>query len=332
MRDELLKIAMKFQIKSNSDFQDAVSIEDVLKVLKNIYQSYQNFIEIEFFKNENLKRIYKTNDLGLKTIKKELKLLVVDLNYGSFNVALAPKLDTNKATLFKDEVNEWKNKSYSYYKNKIFNGNFNDLTYLEEIEKLYNEAERAKIFTPLFNSVKEDKLYKVNIKKSDDNQKQLILPEKSLIQFYTSKTKIEKKKEKDYKNITVYMRIDKECDIYNIKKSNIEKIFCIKEFEHDTYPYNPDIIKFNNVIYNLKDKLDCIVQFEDDYYIISNADLDITVWDDTREGAEKSFCFTFDALYKTFALEDDNKLTKEAQTTKDKLLKIVKGVSYTDEN
>lgn len=105
----------------------------------------------------------------------------------------------------------------------------------------------------------------------------------------------------------------------------------IEELEHDTYPYKPDIIKFDNVIYNLKEKLDCDVVFEDDNYIITNDFLDITVWGNTRDDAEQAFCFAFSALYQNFAMEVDKKLTEEAQKTKAKLLSIVKG-AYSDEN
>ncbi len=330
MREELLKIAMRFQIESDLGFDGAVSIADVLKVLNNVYRSYQNFIEIEFFKNENLTKAYHKNDSVLKTIKKDLDLLVVDLKYGSFDTALAPVINNNGSTLFKDEINEWKNKSYSYYKDNIFTGDFDNLKYIKGLEHLYSEDERAKIFAPLFSSVREAKHYKVNIKNSEGNvQKRLVLPEESIISFYTPK--IERPKEKDYKTIQAYMQVAKEGDGYDLKKGNIKKIYYLEELEHDTYPYKPDIIKFDNIIYNLKEKLDCNVAFEDDNYILTNELFDITVWGDTREEAENAFCFTFSALYQNFAKESDDKLTEEAKTIKERLLQLVKG-EYSDEN
>jgi hypothetical protein len=330
MRDEILKIAMRFQIVSDLDFEGAVSISDVLKVLNNIYKSYQKFIEVEFFKNDNLKKAYQKNETYLKTIQKDLELLIVDLQYGSFETAVAPHFNTNGCELFTNDIKEWKQEKYSFYRDKIFTGNFEDINYQKEIEDYYTKEERAQIFNPLFNSIKEAKHYRVNIKNSDGViQKALDLPDKFNFDFFTPE--IYKPKEKDYRTCQVFMQIAKDDDNYDIKKGNIKKVLYIEELEHDTYPFKPDIIKYENLIYNLKQKLDCVVIYEDDSYIISNDLLEIRVWGDTREEAVDAFCFTFSALYQNFAKESDEMLTEKAKIIKSTLLNIVKG-EYSDEN
>ena len=139
------------------------------------------------------------------------------------------------------------------------------------------------------------------------------------------------RKLKDYRTFQVFMQIANDNVIYDIKKGNIKKILYFEELEHDTYPYKPDIIKYENLIYNLKQKLDCNVLYEDGSYIITNDLLEIRVWGDTREEAVDAFCFTFSALYQNFAKESDEKLTEKAKLIKAKLLNIVKG-EYSDEN
>ena len=100
------------------------------------------------------------------------------------------------------------------------------------------------------------------------------------------------------------------------------------DLEHDTYPFKPNVIRYDNFIFVLNDRLECVVDYEDDSYAIKNTLLDISVWGDTREEAETAFAFSFYALYENFAVENDAKLSKESKDLKTKLLKLVKTVVH----
>lgn len=100
----------------------------------------------------------------------------------------------------------------------------------------------------------------------------------------------------------------------------------IVELEHETYPYKPSTIAFENTVYILNNRLDFQVDFEDGMYVIQNQEFDITGWGETREEAEYSVAFTFHALYQNFALEKDEKLSKDAILLKNNLLTLVKKV------
>lgn len=100
------------------------------------------------------------------------------------------------------------------------------------------------------------------------------------------------------------------------------------DLEHDTYPFKPNIIRYDNFIFVLNSRLECVVDYEDDSYAIKNTLLDISVWGDTREEAETAFAFSFYALYENFAVENDAKLSKESKDLKTKLLKLVKTVVH----
>jgi hypothetical protein len=102
----------------------------------------------------------------------------------------------------------------------------------------------------------------------------------------------------------------------------------IVELEHETYPYKPSNIAFENTVYILNKRLECLVEFEDEMYVIQNPELDITVWGNTREEVEYSFGFTFHSLYQNFALEQDERLSEEAKLLKTNLLNIVKKVIH----
>ena len=58
-------------------------------------------------------------------------------------------------------------------------------------------------------------------------------------------------------------------------------------------------------------------------YMLKNELFDICVWGDTREEVESAFTFSFHALYDSFTLENDDKLSLESKELKNKLLKFV---------
>jgi len=89
------------------------------------------------------------------------------------------------------------------------------------------------------------------------------------------------------------------------------------------YPYNTNFIKYEDKTYFLSEQLFCKVEYKD-IFIISNDILNIMVRGITREQAEQAFSFAFDALYKTYADESDDKLSDEAKRIKEYLLHIIK--------
>jgi hypothetical protein len=100
----------------------------------------------------------------------------------------------------------------------------------------------------------------------------------------------------------------------------------------ETYPFHPNIIPFDNMIYVLHGRLNCEVSYESGHYFIENEFLDIEVWGETREAAENAFAFSFHALYTNFAKEADAKLSKTAKILKTNLLKIVKAIYETEKS
>ena len=132
-------------------------------------------------------------------------------------------------------------------------------------------------------------------------------------------------KNDDFKDI--YSKNNKVLDTI---KDDLELLIVVlvEELKHDTSPFKPNIVKFDNFIYVLTEKLLCVVEYEDDCYTIKNESLDICVWGDTREEVEIAFAFSFHALYENFALETDDKLSAASKELKNKLLKLVKSVVH----
>lgn len=325
MIENLKDIAIRIHIDPLKTVEHAAKVETVIKVLSDIHQSYNNYLEIEFFKNEEFRKIYESNKKVLETIKEELGLLVVDLSFNSFEAALAPDILELQSPIFKDEVLEWKRATFDVYKDIIISDDYENADYLHKVAERYNDEERIKIFKPLFSSFGDGKEYKVNIKDTNHNiLKTLVQPEKSK-GFYIPKLTSERLDTTEYSTVQVFVKIKKQ-DEFNLNRRNLKEILYHEELEHDTYPFKPELVKFQETIFVLNMHLECIVEYEDDIYIIKNEELDLIVWGKTRKEVENAFNFSFYSLYTNYYLEIDSKLSFEAIILKNKLREIIKNV------
>jgi hypothetical protein len=324
MVSSLKDIAFRIHIEPLKTVEQAAKVDTVIKVLSDIIKSYNNYLEVEFFKNEGFKKIYDRNIKVLDTLRNELNLLIVDLNFGSFEAALAPNVLESYSPIFKNEVQDWKRETFSSYRDFIIMGDYNDYDYLKEVIKRYSDHERNKIYQPLFASVGDGKEYRLNVKDQAHNTIRTIFqPEKSKYDIYVPKIHAEKEPP-IYSTAQVYLKIRKEGDTPKITTRNVKEILYYEELEHETYPYKPDIINYNGCVFILNKKLDCQVEFDDQHYIIKNPELDIVVWGQSREEVEEAFRFSFYSLYVNYVLEADENLSEEALSLKKILQGIIK--------
>lgn len=329
MLDKLREIAIRFQIDPLVSVEHTAKVTTVIKVLTEMNKSFTNFLEVEFMKNEAFRSVAAKNDKVFDTLKEDLELRFVDLKFGSFEAAVAPYFsDEKQTTLFRNDVIEWEKETFDTYKGLIVEGNFQESGYMRKIAKRYSDEERQKIFQPLFSAFGNGKDYSLNLRDSQGKTKmKLVQPAKEKYPFYVPK--IEKAKEEPtYATVQAFMKVEKQGESYTFNKRSVKQVFLVEELEHDTYPFKPNMVRFDDVVYVLNDKLDCIVDFEDDNYTIKNELFDLSVWGDTREEVESAFAFSFHALYQNFASEEDRKLSLESKELKNKLLKLVKTVLH----
>ena len=149
MLDELRDIAFRFQIDPNKTVGHAARISSVISVLSNINQSFQNFLEVEFFKNEEFVKAFEQNSKVLESLKEDLELLLVDVKFGSFEAAAVPNI-ISLPSLFNDKVSAWKKETYEDYKENILYGEYESHDFLKKVMNRYNETERNQIFKTLF--------------------------------------------------------------------------------------------------------------------------------------------------------------------------------------
>jgi hypothetical protein len=324
MVSSLKDIAFRIHIEPLKTVDKAAKVETVIKVLSDITRSYNNYLEVEFLKNEGFRKIYNTNIKVLDTLRNELNLLIVDLNFSSFEAALAPNVLETYSPIFKNEVLDWKRETFDSYRDFIIMGEYNDSDYLQEVVKRYSDQERHKIYQPLFCSIGDGKEYRLNIKDQSHNTVRTIFqPEKAKYDIYVPKI-LTDKEIPAYSTAQVFLKIRKEGDIPKITTRNVKEILYYEELEHETYPFKPDLINYNGKVFILNKKLDCQVEFDEQHYIIKNTELDIVVWGLTREEVEEAFRFSFYSLYINYVLEADEKLSEEALSLKKILQNLIK--------
>jgi len=330
MIETLKDIAIRIHIEPLKTVENAAKVETVIKVLSDISDSYNNYLEIEFSKNEQFKKLYEKNNKIFNTIKEELALLVVDLNFSSFEAALAPDLLVQQTEMFSNDVLDWKFDTFSEYKDGIINGDFENDYYIDKVAEKYNELERERIFRPLFSSIGTGKDYRINIKDNNHNIIKALIQPKTTKQFYIPKNSKNNIVDNDYSTVQIFAKVKKHGDTIDINKKNIKEFLFSEVLDHDTYPFKTDIIKYKETIFDLNKNIECVVEFEEGNYFIKNEELDLIVWGNTRKEAEEAFSFGFYSLYQNYYLEENSNLSEEAILLKEKINSLIKKVVNED--
>jgi len=326
MLKDLQNIALNIHIDPVQSVGHAAKLNTILKVLSEFNKSYYNFLEVEFFKKDDFRSYYEKNNKVLDTLKEDLDLLAVDVKFSSFQISVAPNILSPQISMFNEEVDAWKKETFDDYKENIVKGDFQNPSYISKILSRYDDAERNKIFHPLFSVMGDTKHYKINVlNNAGEVEKVLVSPDKENLLIYIPKIKSAPSID-DEKTLMVFMKVKQTEGSVDIKKNKIKKVLYQEVLEHDTYPFRPETIMYAGKIIILNQKLDCNIVFDDNLYYIKYDPFNITVWADTRDEAEAAFYFSFYALYENYVLEDDTALSDSAIILKSKLIKAIKKV------
>ncbi len=87
-------------------------------------------------------------------------------------------------------------------------------------------------------------------------------------------------------------------------------------------PREIDVLRYDRLVFILAEKLVTNVSFEE-LFIIRCEALDLTVWGQTLTEAEEALAFGFYSLYQNYYLEEDDKLTGDAQQLKARLHALI---------
>ena len=273
-------------------------------MLKNVSQSYKNFVEIDFEKKfGNIIPIDSERSSILRKVIDDTDLRMVDLKYGSFEIGLS--VDTlMKSNIDFKEVKEWTHNVGNDFKKIVLDDEI-DQNELDELLNKYTEEERNKIFEPIVKIVdnpdydlkirnnKEKKYHNLGIKKKDVSSK--IITKKKVIQEQVS--------EKDFELINVTTIRDKNS---NKKTINLEHTLfsTVKETEYkltyqdfQKYGYTNYLDKNIEIKLRIENKVNQIILIAD----YDNQIIEVNIDNDKIDEGIKKMT---DKIYEYIANED----------------------------
>ncbi len=321
---QLKDIAINLKIESIGTVEKAVTIDILIKVLSDIKKSFYNFAQFEVINNPIYKEYLVNKPKFLEDFLNDFQLLIVDTKIGSYQTALSPNLLEEQDPFFKNEVLDFKKNTFNNFKTDVAYMDYHDQHQINNIVSKYSEDFRNKVYKPFIDTLSEEKSYHVHLLDSHDKIiRRIIPPDELRKKQILSLVKLEKPKPTE-QLIKGYFRISTEGTTVELKKSAIKKVYDIEILEHETYPYKPDTVRYETHIFVLKSPLVCNVNFEEGTYFITNAELDIIVWGNSRDEVEQAFCFSFYSLYKNYSEELENNLSEKAIELRNKLNSLIK--------
>ena len=322
--DQLRDLALRIQIEPKQGIGRAATVDSVITVLSNLNKSYVNYLKVALEKQGITND---TTDVATldKLLLEHMKLRIVDLNFGSFEASVAPPIVAEPAPLFAESVSAFERDTFREFKTLV-GENFTDSRVLTSVSERFDERERASIFRPLFKVPGSG--YRVNLKdRSDKVYRTIVRPSKEKMRFYVPKLTQPEVAEPTGKTVRAYIQLAG--DDERLTAKNIVKVHHLAEVDPATIPITFKEMTFDSFYVEFHSPLIGEVTLDEQQYFVTNDDLDITVWGDSRTEAEDAFRFAIFALYRNFYFEqDESKLSPGARELKAHLFRITKTTNF----
>ena len=208
---------LKFESK-NEKYGETIGLTELVNyLLQNLSSSYKSFIKADFhaaFKEVQTDKKKLLQNFG--KVKAELDLRMVDVDFGSFEIAFAVD-EIMKRSIEDKKIFEWAVDVGYKYKRLVLDGDYNNATVTNILES-YEPNERRKIFEPIFQ-ITEDPNFNLNIK--DQKQQKYVrinIKDKNVIKKIVPEKPVRVEEEhKEYEVIQVTTVVDKKRSKTSIK-------------------------------------------------------------------------------------------------------------------
>lgn len=298
-------------------FSTTISALDAGNFLRKISNSFLYFIEFDFYES------FKTTISDVKRLKSIINQFkdilsprVVDLKFSSFKVAISA--DTFKS-VDNSEYKDWQRTILEKYKDDVIEVDYDSEVRINEIVTKYPETVRRNIYSPIIEII-NDKKYNLNISdhkrryvktyKSIKKKNEEILIPKPLI--------IDDEGHEKRKLVNLIIELSDKEDITNLGKREIQHGLLFSQ-EIKKFPFGLKEIRFSNIFIDLKYPIICEFHLENNYYYISNIELEIEVKAENYNDAVIQFNKVFVELYLNL-LDDNSELNK---SIRDKLFSLI---------
>ncbi|MBU2912714.1 hypothetical protein [Reichenbachiella agariperforans] len=313
--EQLREKAVYFKLTSNSKFGGAVNVDDVIKVLKSLKDSYASFIDAEYslINVQQDKAKFKSIRQGLQ---EENNLVIVDLKFESYGMSVTPNTITHSHSIpqIKNQT-KWKKESFELYKSIVLESDYNDSEYLKELSRKYNPLQRANIFKPIIDGIVNNEKANTSFRIGNSKKlKKLSTPKSDSVSVLIPVIKKEVEAPIETRTSMAMVEIKG-----NRAKPKVLELF--EEIKNPVYQFNT--VEFNGTKYELRFPISCELTHEDEAYVLDNKGLGILSFGKTIDEVQKAFFEEFDYIYSRYNSLPDSDLSSEVIAIKNYLNLIV---------
>lgn len=249
---------------SNKKYADTIGLNQLVNtLLSNLSLSFKNFLKVDFLKEfkYDITDLTKLNNTFNKILP-DLDFRMVDLKYGSFEIGLS--IDSvMKNSIENSKMKVWAIKVGDKYKEDVLDVNYDEEN-VNRIINNYEEEDRKKIFTPLFNIIENSEI-NFEIKKSiNSSYKKIKINDKTVIQKIVPKRTetLQTYDDKDYQimNVTTVIDRNKKC-----KSIDLDSTLFSSTDQVEVFITNKE---FSDYGFNIANKISIAVQIKTDKSLI----------------------------------------------------------------
>ena len=311
-------ISLKIENKSNK-YLSAVKVDNLLIVLKNVKQSFTNFISINFKKDFTSEDFVNLNfDTLFSTVIKDSELLMPNLEYGSFCASFTTDYLMSKE--ISPKIQQWRKDTFTRFKNEVIEAKF-DINSLQILLEKYDEYDRKAIYSPILEISKDSNDYKISITDSSFKKvKKTLTPiSKPIQEKLVPKVQLlePEKQELLFQIIGIGEKVNEQP---KISKKNILET---KELNYAEISQSTNTISYHDNELYLKEQFDFKVVYDRGTYIIDYSPFEIHIENSNFESAKNSFYKSIIDLYIHLTNADENQLSLKDIGFKNELLNII---------
>lgn len=155
-------VSLKLEDRTGK-YAGAFVIPHVVDFLRNFNQSYQNYAEAKFIQEIDKDSVHDF-EFALNDFKSKSNLLGSNTAFNSFGINITAENSLmDHFNVFTKEFEDMKNNLFTEFKEDVIYPDYEDPIFQERITNKFNDEERRKIFSPVFNSISKSKDYKISI-------------------------------------------------------------------------------------------------------------------------------------------------------------------------
>jgi len=297
-------ISIKIENKTKK-YLSAIKVDNLLNVLKNVKQSFENFTSVNFKKDFSASDFANLNfDSLLSAIVKDSELLMPSLEQGSFCASLTTDYLMSKH--YSPEIQQWRKETFKKFKYEVIEVEY-DSQVLDVLMGKYDDVDRRAIYSPIVDISKDSNDYKISI--TDKGFKKIKKTFSPISKPIREKLvpKIQLAEEQLPESLIQIIGMAERND--NQLKLNKKAILETKELDYAELTQTTDAIVFQNNELYLKETIDFKIIYDRGRFVIDYPPLYIHIESNAFDAAKNEFYKMIINLYKELISSADNDLS-----------------------